>query len=97
MQLPLADNKEFRAVLYDEINGKVDLEDINLILDKYADALSIWLKFTEQPVDGFIIARNEEFEFTLKNEESHYLLNMKATSATLNVLSDKLGKIVKNG
>ncbi len=95
MQLPLADNKEFRAIIYDQINGKVDLEDINLIFDKYSDALSVWLKFTEQPVDG-LFARNDQFIFTLKNEESHYLLNIKATSANLEVLSQKLEKEVRN-
>ena len=111
MQLPFADNKEFRAVLYDQINGKIDLEDINLILDKYADAISVWLKYSEQLTDGYLFGRNDEFTFRIRNEPetighgvaeghiepSHYSLYIKASTKTLKVLSDKLGKEVKNG
>lgn len=106
---PFADNKEFRAVLYDKVRATLTPEQVDLVLDNYADAVAIWLKFTEQPAGGYLFGRNNEFTFRVADvpeheghgeasgriEATHFAIHVKPSAHFLRVLGEKLGKEVK--
>jgi hypothetical protein len=106
-----ADNKEFRAALYDIVRKTVSPGQVDAVLDNYAEALAIWLKFSPQPNGGYLYGRNNEFVFRVHEvgehpghggaegtiEPAHFALYVKASAPTLRALTEKLGKEVKNG
>jgi len=108
---PFADNKEFRSVLYDKVRETITPEQVDLVLDNYAEALAIWIKFAPQPQGGYLFGRNNEFTFRVhyvaeheghgiaegRTDPAHFALYVKASAKTLRALSEKLGKEVKNG
>lgn len=107
----VADNSEFRAVLYDLVKGEHTRATVDAVLDAYDEAAAIWLKQSEQPSEGRYFGRNKEFVFKLRHEPEeaghgladgipegeHYALHIKASAGLLRALSDKFELPVKNG
>lgn len=111
IKMNIADNSEFRAVLYDLVKGEHKRATVDAVLDAYDEATAIWLRHSEQPSEGRFFGRNREFVFKLRHEPEevghgiaegttegeHYELHIKASAVLLRALSEKFGIPVKNG
>ena len=109
--MQIADNKEFRAALYDLVREDYGREAVEFVTNNYPAAVAIWLRFGgDSNEDGNYFGKNNEFVFRLNKipaqpghgiaegteEAEHYALHIKASAKMLEVLSEKFGLEVKN-